>query len=179
MLWNRSATWAACGAPLATAAAYSPPRSRLTTRISGCCFIQAAALSWSRSGTRRDHAVADQVHQDRPEPVPALKREIVSSKLDDRACWKIRQHHDPPQDRLAGGWHAQPCAEPCRHPLPLEARPHGLQSRTQSHGHPGPWLGEGGHTLGKDVALALLSATKECAHREVQLDLAPTTGDIA
>ncbi len=30
MLWNRSATWAACGAPLATAAAYSPPRSRLT-----------------------------------------------------------------------------------------------------------------------------------------------------
>ena len=63
--------------------------------------------------------------------------------------------------------------------LPLEARPHGLQSRTQSHGHPGPWLGEGGQTLGKDFALALLSATKEFAHREVQLDLAPTTGDIA
>src|SRR3989442_1297646 len=59
------------------------------------------------------YAVADQVHQDSPEPVTAPKREIVYSKLDDLSGRKIRQIHHPPEDRLARGWHAEPCAEPC------------------------------------------------------------------
>src|SRR5215467_6103842 len=57
------------------------------------------------------YAVAEQVHQDRPEPVTTPKCEIVYSKLDNLSGWKIGQNHHPPQDRLARGWHAEPCAE--------------------------------------------------------------------
>jgi len=63
--------------------------------------------------------------------------------------------------------------------LPLEARPNGLESRTQSRCHPGPWLNKGWQTLCKDFALTLGITTKECAHGEGQLDLVPTTRDIA
>jgi hypothetical protein len=168
----------ACGAPFATAAAYSPPRSRLTTRISGCFFIQAAALSWSRSGNRSTTRWLSRFDFDGPEPVTAPKREIVYSKLDDRACWKIGQIHHPPQDRLARGRHAEPCAEPCSK-VAASRSSNGLQSRTRSRCQTGPWRNFGWQTLCKDLALTLGIPTKKFAHGEDQLDLAPTTRDIA
>src|SRR5437763_6830532 len=82
-IWNRSAHCVAWGAPSAAALAYSPPRSRLTTKRSGCWRIQAAAVSASRRGEKIYYLMGLQIHEDRAEAIATSQCEIVYAQKED------------------------------------------------------------------------------------------------
>jgi hypothetical protein len=64
-------------------------------------------LRWSIPGRSR------RVNSIGPVKFRRMSASTSSAVLDDLSGWKIGQIHHPPQDRLARGRHAEPCAEPC------------------------------------------------------------------
>jgi len=119
---NRSAHWIAWGAPVIAAKAYSPPRSLLTTLISGCLLIQPAAVSAERSGSRS--RILWLVKSTRIVPNLRPRRKLQSSIPSRITCWSDAEGRVMMRRRVVVGEARNPIRLASRVPSsPLVARP--------------------------------------------------------